>query len=87
MVRGGVALFSVFDENGEYVDDYTLEELSKMSGLSKTACYQRIQTGGQINGYRGEKADEIVGKQNPMWIEYEIIRKKILRLLRRRTKE
>lgn len=86
MGKARVGIYAMYDDDGEYVDDYTLKELSEMTGISTAACYQRVTAGAKINGYRCEKVDEAVGKKNPMWDEYERTRMKILRLLRRRTK-
>ena len=42
------AIYDVYDGKGKYVGDFTLKELSEMSGLSTQACDQRIRTGGYI---------------------------------------
>lgn len=80
-------IYALYDDDGEFVNDYTLKELSEFAGISEAACYQRIRTGGRIVGYRGEKVDVTIGKKNMIWAEFETTRKYILNLLKRRTKE
>ena len=74
------AIYDLYDYKGKYVGDFTLKELSEMSGLSTQACDQRIRTGGYINGCRADKVDSIVADSSPLWLEFEIERKRILKL-------
>ena len=59
------AIYDLYDGKGKYVGDFTLKELSEMSGLSTQACEQRIRTGGYINGCRADKVDSIVADCSP----------------------
>ena len=74
------AIYDLYDEKGKYVGDFTLKELSELSGLSTSACNQRIITGGKINGCRADKVDNIVAGCSELWLEFETERKRILKL-------
>ena len=74
------AIYDMYDEKGKYIGDFTLKELSELSGLTTTACNQRIITGGKINGCRAERVDSVVADCSPLWVEFETERKRILAL-------
>lgn len=74
------SIYDVYDQKGEYVGDFTMQELSEMTGVTYRECSEKIRNKQKINGYIAERVDSVVPENSTLLIEFDVLSKRIIEL-------